>query len=296
MEEVVGDLRGLRLTFPSPMKTPFTENNSVPGELYLPRDVKGRLPAVIVLDILDGRAILPRMTARALAARGIAAFYFPMPYYNSRRPRDNAHLKLVEQDLSNVLSPLRQTVMDARRAKALLATRPEVDPKRIAITGFSLGGIMTSLVAGVDGEFYRVAPVLAGGDLATLMFHAREMRHAREILIRHNIDRDGLAKMLAPVEPLNFASRIDPAACLMINASDDEVIPKVTTLALRKMIGGPTILWMPGGHYSSVWFLPNAQQRLADFLLGREVKTLDFDRPAAAASQPAARDESKTFK
>src|SRR5258708_28467289 len=113
------------------MQTPFAENNTVPGELYLPKNAKGPIPAAIVLDILDGRAILPRMMARSLAARGVAAFYFPMPYYNVRRPKGAAHFKLLEQDLTNVLPPLRQTVMDARRAKAIPATRPETHSKRI---------------------------------------------------------------------------------------------------------------------------------------------------------------------
>src|SRR5205807_187187 len=111
----------------------------------------------------------------------------------------------------------------------------------------SLGGIMTSLAAGVDGEFYRVAPVLAGGDLAALIFHAREMRDLRRMLESHGVDRDAAAKLLAPVEPLNFAGRIDPKSCLMINAGQDEVIPRAATMSLWKAVGGPTLLWMPTG-------------------------------------------------
>ena len=135
---------------------------------------------------------------------------------------------------------------------------------------------MASLAAGVDGEFYRVAPIIAGGDIATLIFHARELRRVREMLDARGIDRDGLAKLLAPVEPLNFASRIDPATCLMINAANDEVIPKPTTLALQAAIGGPTLLWMPTGHYSCVLFLPNAEQKVADFMLGKKVTSLNL--------------------
>jgi dienelactone hydrolase len=280
-------LRIYQVTYPSPMKTPYAENNSVPAELYLPADAKGPIPAAIVLDILDGRAILPRVMARALAMRGVAALYFPMPYYNSRRPEGTARQDLLlraQQDVNNLLSPIRQTVMDVRRAKAILASRPEIDPKRIGITGISLGGIMASLAAGVDGEFYRVAPIIAGGDIATLVFHARELRRVRQLLEEHGLARDDLAKVLDPVEPLNFASRIDPATCLMINAANDEVIPKTTTLALRKMIGDPTILWMPTGHYSCALFLPNAQQKVADFMLGQRVTTLSFDGPS---SKPA---------
>src|SRR5207245_6363401 len=120
------DFRIIQVTFPSPMKTPFEMNNTVPAELYLPKrpalGADGKMPAAIVLDILDGRAILPRMTARVLAARGVAAMYFPMPYYNTRRPPENAHFKLLDEDPRRYLiPPLRQLVMDVRRAKAVLA-------------------------------------------------------------------------------------------------------------------------------------------------------------------------------
>jgi dienelactone hydrolase len=276
-------LRICNLTFPSPMNTPFESNNSVPAELYLPAHSEGKLPAAIVLDILDGRAILPRMMARALAQRGVAALYFPMPYYNARRPKETESLRqLVEQDPKLVLSPLRQTVMDVRRAKAILATLPEIDAHKIGITGISLGGIMTTLAAGVDGEFYRVAPVLAGGDVATIVFHCREMSRVRKLLIERDVTRDALAALVAPVEPLNFAARIDPRTCLMINADADDVIPKSCTDALRRTIGDPTLLWMPGGHYSAALFLPNVEQKVADLMLGKEVTTLDFDRTAPA--------------
>lgn len=272
------ELRVLRVTFPSPIVTPYPENNTVPAELYLPAKADGPLPAAIVLDILDGTAIVPRAMARALALRGVAALYFPMPYYNVRKPKGNAQFKMLDVDMTYVAEPLRQTVMDARRAKAILASRPEIDAQRIGITGVSLGGISATLVAGVDGHFYRVAPAIAGGDLATITFHCREMRRMRERFLQHGVDRDALAKLLEPVEPLNYASRIDPSTCLMINATLDEVIPRKATDALHNALGNPTILWMPVGHYGCILFMPNIEQKVADFMLGKSVKSLEFDR------------------
>lgn len=272
------DLRVLRVTFPSPIVTPYPENNTIPAELYMPAKIDGPLPAAIVLDILDGTAIVPRALARALALRGLAALYFPMPYYNVRKPKGNAQIKMLDVDVKYVSEPFRQTVMDARRARAILASRPEIDAQRIGITGVSLGGISAALVAGVDGHFYRVAPVIAGGDLATITFHCREMRRMRERFLQHGVDRDALAKLLEPVEPLNYASRIDPSTCLMINATLDEVIPRKATDALNRAIGNPTILWMPVGHYGCILFMPNIEQKVADFMLGKPVKSLEFDR------------------
>lgn len=259
-----------RLSYPSPADTPWPENNVVPAEYYLPTGAKpdAKVPAAVVLDILDGGAILPRVLARAAAIRGVAALYVPMPCYNARRPKDDAHLKYLAEDPSRTANGFIQTVMDVRRAKAILATRPEVDAEQLGITGISLGGIMTALCAGVDGEFARVVPILAGGQIASITFSTRETRQIRAMMEAHGMDQRDAEKFFAPVEPINFASRIDPKRCLMINASKDEVIPKSTTEALRAAIGDPEIVWVHAGHYTAIGFLPLIQQKAIDFLLG----------------------------
>lgn len=270
------DLQVYRLVFASPFVSPFVENNVVPAELYLPKSRKQKVPAAIVLDIMYGNAVVPRGLARGLAAHGVAAVYLPMAYYNARRPKGDPHVKWIDADPARALDPVRQTVMDIRRAKAILASRPEIDGERIGITGVSLGGIMTSIAAGVDGHFWRVCPILAGGDLPDMIFHARETRKVRESLIARGFDQRKLQPILAPVEPLHFADRIDSKRCLMINAAQDEVIPKSCTLDLWAAIGKPMILWLPSGHYGAALYLPTIKQTAIDFLSGRPVKGLEY--------------------
>jgi dipeptidyl aminopeptidase/acylaminoacyl peptidase len=180
------------------------------------------------------------------------------------------------KDPNAAITNVRQTVMDVRRGKAVLAARTEVDPQRISITGVSLGGIMTALAAGVDGGFYRVVPILAGGDLAAITFHARETRPVRSALEAKGLTEADAERLMAPIDPLHFASRIDPRTCLMINAARDEVIPRATTEALCRAIGSPQILWTPLGHYSSALFLPNIRQRTIEFIKGQKVEKLDW--------------------
>jgi len=270
------NLQVYRLVYASPFKSPFPQNNIVPAEYYVPKDRAGKIPAAIVLDIMYGNSVVPRGLARGLAAQGVAALYMPMAYYNSRRPKDNAHIRWMDEDPTRAIEPPRQTVMDIRRAKAILASREEVDPTRIGITGVSLGGIMTSLAAGIDGSFYRVVPILAGGDVADMIFHAPETRRVMEKLLAKGIDQEKLEPVMGPVEPLSFASRIDPRTCLMINASKDEVIPKNCTMDLWNAIGKPTLLWLPSGHYTAAWYLPTIKQTAIDFLKGLPVKRLEF--------------------
>jgi dienelactone hydrolase len=54
-------------------------------------------------------------------------------------------------------------VADVIRANSLLASYPEVNPKKIGLTGISWGGTIVSAVAGVDPRFAFVIPVYGGG-------------------------------------------------------------------------------------------------------------------------------------
>ena len=54
-------------------------------------------------------------------------------------------------------------------------------------------------------------------------------------------------------------------AILMLNASDDEVIPRPCTDALWTALGQPPIKWYSGGHYSVVWHLFGALWQVGRF-------------------------------
>jgi dipeptidyl aminopeptidase/acylaminoacyl peptidase len=170
--------------------------------------------------------------------------------------------------------------MVVRRARAILAARPEIDRGRIGITGISLGGILTALSAGVDGGFARVAPILAGGDLAAITFHARESRKIRAMMQAKGMTQDDAATVFAPVEPTHFAARIDPSRCLMINAADDEVILRENTEALHRALGRPQIVWLPATHYTALTYFPLMQKTVIEFLR-------DGTRPDAGAARGA---------
>lgn len=73
-------------------------------------------------------------------------------------------------DFTNVdLAPEEQwtyhAVAAAVRAHSLLRSFPEVDQRRIGVTGISWGGYLTSIVAGVDARFRFAAPVYGCGFL-----------------------------------------------------------------------------------------------------------------------------------
>ena len=51
----------------------------------------------------------------------------------------------------------------------------------------------------------------------------------------------------------------------MMNAKEDEIIPKACTESLWKSFGEPPIHWYTGGHYSVAWHMLDALGKTGEF-------------------------------
>src|SRR5262249_4983570 len=85
------------LRFPSPVKSPHPENNTVYAEYYRPTK-PGPFPCVIVLDITGGNQELSRTIARHLAQNGVGGLFVQMAYYGPRRPA-KGNIRLLSYDI-----------------------------------------------------------------------------------------------------------------------------------------------------------------------------------------------------
>ena len=63
-----------------------------------------------------------------------------------------------------------QAVSSVIAAHSLLRSLPQVDPKRVGLTGISWGGILSSIASGVDNRFSFAAPVYGCGFLELANF------------------------------------------------------------------------------------------------------------------------------
>lgn len=248
--------RVFRLTFPSPRKYDLPEANTVHCEYYLPRQLKGRGPAIVVLDILDGSFRVARLVCRSFALAGTPSLLVKMPYYGERRPAGTSLYQTFVGRPERMLGAVEGTVVEVRRAASWLASRREVDPARIGLVGTSLGGIISALAAGVDPSFSRNVLILAGSDPAGILWHAPETQGVRERLERLGLDLGGLREQARAIDPLTFARRAKAGSFLMINATADDTVPRKNTLALWEALGRPAIHWYPAGHYTIALFIP----------------------------------------
>jgi hypothetical protein len=268
------------LTYPSPVVSSVPQNNTIPAEYYLP-DVAGRggprRPAVIAMHILDGNMELVRMTCSVLASRGIPAILFKLPYYGERGLPGGPAVMATDPKLFT--SAIAQAMEDVRRTIDLLASRPEIDPERIGITGISLGGIVAASAAENDPRLSRAMLVLAGGDLLAVIHYARETEDLSRLIKSLPAQRrTEVEAAIAAVDPLAHASQLRERArrgrVLMVNASDDRVIPRVCTEKLASALGiTERVDWLDGlGHYTAMAALPRILDTMVDYF-GQDLPT-----------------------
>ncbi len=253
------------VTFPSPVTTKYDCNNTVHCEYYCPTS-PGKHPACVVLHILGGDFPLSRTFATALAHRGVAALFVIMPYYGPRRPPE-ANVRMVSADPSQTVAGMTQAVKDIRYAAAWLAEQPEVDREQLGVFGISLGGITAALAGAAEPRFHKICPVLAGGDIALVLWESTEPHaiEARRRWIAGGGTRDSLLVLLKTVDPATYGNCVQGRKILMLNASHDEVIPKKCTEALWQAFGKPPIQWYNADHYSAAFHLVDAIGRVTEF-------------------------------
>ena len=242
------------VTYPSPVSGDIIQNNTVHCEYYTCIGNEPRA-AVIVLDIMDGSQMVSRLVAHGLASVGVDACIMIMPHYGARRAADdNIRVRMTESP-DVLIEAVQQAVMDVRRTARWLACRANVDRNRIGLCGTSLGGIVAALASGVDGTFPRVAFVLAGGDLASVLStDSREVSEIRRELEKRDISYQQLRDMLEPIEPLMFADRLANTDVLMINGSRDKIVPFANSQKLAK-VAGADLRTFETDHYGMVGFL-----------------------------------------
>src|SRR5262245_2571447 len=248
------------LTFPSPVKTKYEENNTVYAEYYKPKG-KGPFPGVIVLDILDGSQVISRGIANVLAQNGIAGLCVQMPYYGPRRPA-TGRVRLVSADVPHTLDAIRQTVLDNRCAAAWLAPRPEIDAKKLGIHGTSLGSFMTALSAAAEPRLNNVSMLLGGGGLVDAYWEHPKAKPYFQVLTALGGDKDTLKKLIAPADPITYADVLKKRNLLMMAATRDDVVPPEAAKALWEATGKQKIVWFNATHVGAAVYLFDATEHI----------------------------------
>ena len=251
------------LFFPSPLPAGNAKHDRAAIEWYAAKDAAGRLlsaPAVVVVHESGRGMPVGRIIARGLRDHGLHAFMVQLPGYGHRRTE-------LADKTERILDWLRQGIADVRRARDVAAAVPGVNTTRIGVQGTSLGGFVTSTVAGLDPGFDRVFILLAGGQLDQVVIKGkRDAAQIRERLEALGVREEQIADLARPIEPLRLAHRIRPEQTWLYNGMFDDVVPRSCSYALVNAAKLPKEhhVELPANHYTGIIFLPMVLQQIRD--------------------------------
>jgi dienelactone hydrolase len=251
-----------QLTFPSPVTSPYPENNTVYAEYFRPHG-KGPFPAVIVLDILDGGEVVPRSQAVVLAQNGVAALHVKMAYYGPRRPAGEK-VRMLSMNIPRTLDAVRQTVLDLRRATAWLASRPEIDGAKLGILGTSLGSFLAALTAESEPRLSKVALLFGGGGFVEGYSDHPRAKPFLQMFETVGVSRDMLKAVIAKADPLTHAENLKGRDVLLVAAKRDDVVPPKMAKAMWEAAGKPKIVWFDTTHYGAALFAVPTMQHVVE--------------------------------
>jgi len=253
-------------TFQSAVASAYPENQTVPLRIFVPKKATP-VPVVLVLHYLGAKDLrLELSLADELNQRGIAAAILTLPYHLSRTPKGSASGEMaITSDVAEIRSNLVQAVSDARRSIDFLSTRPEFASGQVAISGTSLGALVSSLTYGVDERLTRAAFVLGGADLAHILWNSSRVVTQRDALRTKGYTESRLRSELAEVEPLNFFSG-KTGDTLLVTAKFDTVIPPGASDKLAEALPGVQRVQLDTGHYGGIFVQRKILREVAKFL------------------------------
>lgn len=261
----------VRVTFPSPVATPYPVNNTVKAFLFLPPG-PGPHPAMLVLHEWNAGTIdAGARLCGAITSAGVAALLVEEPYSLERRPPEPraTDAQILSGDVPHMRDNLRQAVLDARRGLDYLARRPDVDAARLGVGGISLGGVLSGVVAKADPRIKVVVTLVGGADFARGFWNGLLTRRYRGDIRRRGYSFETFQQAMSPIEATNGARPFDPDDALMLDGRYDVVIFPEQARALAQALGGARIVWANTGHYGLRFSQAQAGELTRRFLRAR---------------------------
>lgn len=201
---------------------------TVPGGFMRPKK-PGVYPCVLLLHgwTSDKETMLNGF-GKPLVKAGYAVLALDAPRHGERKiPNHNLEL------LNDFPLAMREGNRDYRRALDYLATRKDINKKRIGLLGYSMGSMMGAILSSVDKRIQACA-LCVGGDV-TLPYAQNMPPEARSAVYS--------------IAPSLFASHIAPCPLYMINGKQDTTVNAQATKLLFDAAKKPKeIVWVNAGH------------------------------------------------
>lgn len=208
-------------------------------------DSGARLPLAL---LLGGRNTGQDAVRLLENTRGVMAVALSYPYAGDPKPKGVGVIRAIPE--------IRQAFFDTPAALMLalddLLGRPDVDSGQVEAIGVSLGVPFVIIAGALDARVTRVWALHgSGGTFTPLEYSLREIIPSAPA--RFLAAGVGTLAMSGPrITPERWVGRISPRPFIMINAADDERLPKEAVHSLFRAAKEPKeLIRLPGPHVTS---------------------------------------------
>jgi cephalosporin-C deacetylase-like acetyl esterase len=241
----------------------------VTGDLYVPRQRQGRLPAIIYVC---GHAISPhgdktkyQRHGISFAKNGYVAFILDsIQIAETFALHHGVGWQEMYDWYARGYTPAGVEVWNAMRALDYLETRPEVDKEKFGITGRSGGAAMSWFSAAVDPRFKVVSPVMGISTYAANVRENTQRLHCDCMFTINSWQHD----------MIHQGALIAPRPLLMMHGKQDALFPVAGYEEFREKVGGLYRAYGVETSFDNV--VVDTGHRDSDFL--RETAIRWFDR------------------
>ena len=269
------------------IEMPSVGDNGQPDNLvtakYFRSTLPGSHPLVIVLPIWGSFTYPPRKISSSIQRQSNGAVHvlhvqgdnFLADWSGITAAADES--KFLEL-WHEAVERQRVTIVDVCRLIDWAERRPEIDPDRIGLIGFSLGAVVAGTVATQEARLAATVSVMGGSHLHSVIATCDGKRATRvqtRAAESFGWDREELEARLEPItsvlDPANYPDRVDPRRVLIIDANRDKCVPLSSREDLWLALGQPERISMNYDHEPAFYsFTPLGfnwmRRRIWDFL------------------------------
>jgi len=247
LARAIGNLSSATVTWPSPIQTEFSRNNTARAEFF-PSAHARTAPTVFMLHaLMSATHIGYRRWATRFNELGWNACFVHLPYHYSRVPRSYWNGELaITADLIRNAEGLRQGVMEVRQLIAALRSH---GCREFGVLGTSYGAWIGALLACVESDFRFLALMAPIVNVEHAIWQNPASAFMRRELRRARIAPELVARHYHLSSPLHNQPVCDPARVLFVSGDFDLIARPADIDAIQQKWRGSELLRIPQGHF-----------------------------------------------
>ena len=265
IKKIVRNENGFEIfSFPSPVQTPWPENNIAYYRLFT------KSVSDTILLFVPGWARpdlrVEERVCKQFLKNNIDCCLVTKPFHQERKVADTYSGELfISGNIFLTVMNFRQQVAELR----FLINRFRRAYKYIGIIGISSGGFQGGLTSDVEElDFYF--PVITGAKLGSIVWDGTLTKFVKRDIVRKGISEDQLNKAWAIADQLYLGKNCRAKHVKQFIGLYDEIVPTKYQFLLWEIYNQPELYQMQCGHISTFFYLNRIVREITNFIHERK--------------------------